>query len=192
MMKLRFVKFVSKISRQTFAPYSIYRICGHFHGNNMLLKLWFNFEFLFWIVATVHIHNFQGVKILRIEFWVVLCLSTTAGMAMTSRFMCDSVVWGHHASNDFWVTACWWRSLQCQWETSNRHDPFAVAILKDGITVGHVPRKYLIIPEKTQSYSIGYAKGQECKISWFKDYPQKTKVNTPWNFPRIWYEIPYT
>ena len=31
--------------------------------------------------------------------------------------------------------------LKCERETSNRHDPFAVAIRKDGIMVGHVPQK---------------------------------------------------
>ena len=63
-------------------------------------------------------------------------------MAMASWSLYDSVVRGHHVSKDFRV-AVDGEVLQCQRETSNCHDPFAVAILKDGITVGHVPQKYL-------------------------------------------------
>ena len=33
------------------------------------------------------------------------------------------------------------RNSTCRRETSNRFDPFAVAVIKDGTVVGHVPRK---------------------------------------------------
>ena len=62
-------------------------------------------------------------------------------MPMASWFLGNSVVWGHHISKDLWA-AVDGEILQCKWETSNWHDPFAVIILKDGITVGHMPWKY--------------------------------------------------
>ena len=62
----------------------------------------------------------------------------------SSRFLYESVVRGpvrgHHVYKDFWVPIEG-EVLQCSRETSNWHDPFAVAILKDGTVVGHVPRK---------------------------------------------------
>ena len=33
-------------------------------------------------------------------------------------------------------------TLQCQRETGNSHDIYAVAVLKSGVIVGHVPKKY--------------------------------------------------
>ena len=105
-------------------------------------------------------------------------------MAMMSRFLCDSVTGGHHVSKDFRI-AVDGEVLQCQQETSNRHDPFAVAILKDGIMVWSRSLKNLIIPEKTWSYSMWYAKRQECKFRDLKITHEKMKINTPQNFPRI-------
>ena len=51
--------------------------------------------------------------------------------------VCDSVVQGHHVSNNFWA-ATEGGILQCRREMSNPHNPFAVAILKDWVTIGHV------------------------------------------------------
>ena len=50
------------------------------------------------------------------------------------------MVRGYHVYKDIW-DAVVGDELQCIRETSNRHDPFAVAVVKNMIVVGHVPRK---------------------------------------------------
>ena len=35
--------------------------------------------------------------------------------------------------------------LHCQQEVGNPHDPYAVAVLETGVTVGHVPREILAV-----------------------------------------------
>ena len=60
--------------------------------------------------------------------------------ALTSTFTTDSVIRGYHEYNSIWEAA-FGVVLQCQRERSNRHDPYAVAVVKDGNVVGHVPRK---------------------------------------------------
>ena len=55
-------------------------------------------------------------------------------------FSCDAMVRGYHVYKDIWV-ATDGEFLQCARETNNIHDPFAVAVLKDNIIVGHIPKK---------------------------------------------------
>ena len=52
----------------------------------------------------------------------------------------DSVIRGHHVYKDIW-TLFIGEVLRVEQETHNVQDRFAVAIVKDDITVGHVPRE---------------------------------------------------
>ena len=49
------------------------------------------------------------------------------------------VIHGYHVYKDIW-TAVIGERRNCEREFGNRHDPFAVAIMKDGQVIGHVPR----------------------------------------------------
>ena len=51
-----------------------------------------------------------------------------------------TVIRGYHVYKELW-TAPLGEILFCQWETDNRHDRFAVAIIKDSKVVGHVHRE---------------------------------------------------
>lgn len=57
-----------------------------------------------------------------------------------ASFTCDSMVRGYHVYQDTWQ-AVLGEILQCRRETNNRRDPFAVAVMKNGTVVGHLPRK---------------------------------------------------
>lgn len=62
-------------------------------------------------------------------------------MAMaSSSFQLESKIRGYHVYKDIWV-AVDGEVLGCRRETSNGHDPFAVAVVKDSTVVGHVPRR---------------------------------------------------
>ena len=52
----------------------------------------------------------------------------------------ESCVRGYHAYKDIWEASVG-EELQCQREIGNRADPFAVAVIKSGQTVGHIPRR---------------------------------------------------
>ena len=53
----------------------------------------------------------------------------------------DSCVRGHHVSKGFWSSNLG-EELQCERESGNPTDPYAVAVKKDAVTViGPVPRK---------------------------------------------------
>ena len=60
------------------------------------------------------------------------------------QFCYESAVRGHHISKDFWIPTEG-EMLSCIRETTNRFDPFAVAVKKDGVVVGHVPIKIAAI-----------------------------------------------
>ena len=51
----------------------------------------------------------------------------------------SSMVRGYHVYQSIW-NAVEGETLNCVRETVNQHDPYAVAVVKDGATVGHVPR----------------------------------------------------
>ena len=55
-------------------------------------------------------------------------------------FSVEAVVRGYHAYKDIWA-AVHGEELPCERETGNRVDAFAVAVMKDGTVVGHVPKK---------------------------------------------------
>ena len=56
-----------------------------------------------------------------------------------AKFTVDATVRGYHIYHD--VRDAVGEQLLCERELSNYHDPFAVAIVKSLVTVGHVPRK---------------------------------------------------
>ena len=56
-----------------------------------------------------------------------------------STFDATSAIHGYHYYKDVW-TAVIGEQRNCEREFGNRHDSFAVAIMKDGQVVGHVPR----------------------------------------------------
>ncbi len=57
-----------------------------------------------------------------------------------AEFQISSMVRGYHAYKDVWQASSG-DILQCGREVSNRHDPYAVAVKKSGVIVGHVPRR---------------------------------------------------
>ena len=52
----------------------------------------------------------------------------------------ESCVRGYHIYKDIWEASVG-EELPCQRESGNRADPFAVAVVRSGVTVGHIPRK---------------------------------------------------
>ena len=57
------------------------------------------------------------------------------------EYLLSSVVCGHHIYNQVW-TPFIGEELITEKEEGNEHDVFAVAVLKDGNVVGHVPREF--------------------------------------------------
>lgn len=56
------------------------------------------------------------------------------------RFSFECMIRGYHVYKDIWL-AVDGEILECRRETGNGHDPFAVAVLKEDVIVGHLPRK---------------------------------------------------
>ena len=56
------------------------------------------------------------------------------------RVTVEAVVRGYHAYKHIWA-AVYGEELPCEREAGNRVDAFAVAVMKDGTVVGHVPKK---------------------------------------------------
>ena len=56
----------------------------------------------------------------------------------------DSVIRGHHASKKCW-TPYVGETLTCCRERDNKYDDNAVAVLKIGKVVGHVPREQSVV-----------------------------------------------
>ena len=57
-----------------------------------------------------------------------------------ATYSIESMVRGYHVYKAIWE-AVDGEVLQCKREVNNRHDPFAVAVIKDNTIVGHVARK---------------------------------------------------
>lgn len=51
-----------------------------------------------------------------------------------------SCVRGYHVYKDVWEASVG-KDLSCHRESGNSADPFAVAVVKNGVTVGHVPQR---------------------------------------------------
>ena len=58
---------------------------------------------------------------------------------MALRFSVSAVIRGYHVYKEIW-NAELDEELTCEREVGNRNDTFAVAMRKDSVTVGHVPR----------------------------------------------------
>ena len=61
-----------------------------------------------------------------------------------SRYEFDSVVWGFHEYQSIWAQVVG-EELLCKHEMHNPHDSFAVAVTKDHMVIGHLPRKFSAI-----------------------------------------------
>lgn len=61
-------------------------------------------------------------------------------MADLVSFTIAAMVRGYHIYRDIWQATVN-EELACQREIGNAADPFAVAIIKSGVIVGHVPRR---------------------------------------------------
>ena len=57
-----------------------------------------------------------------------------------STFSVEAMIRGYHVYKDIW-NAVVNEELQCQREPFNSSDSFAVAVVRGGTIVGHVPRK---------------------------------------------------
>ena len=62
---------------------------------------------------------------------------------MSAEIKMNSFVTGHHIYKDIWSPSIG-ELLECKRERSNRHDPKAVAVMKNGTVAGHVPREKCI------------------------------------------------
>ena len=73
------------------------------------------------------------------EIFVPLAMATTR-KELLSSFAINSVVRGYHVYKDIWISAHG-EELQCQHETGNVHDLYAVSVMRRGNIVRHVSRK---------------------------------------------------
>ena len=64
----------------------------------------------------------------------------SSSLIKMERFAFESCVRGYHVYKDIWEASAG-EELPCQRENGNHADPFAVAIVQSGVTVGHIPRK---------------------------------------------------
>ena len=58
----------------------------------------------------------------------------------------------------------YWEELPCESEIGNERDRYAVAIIKDGMTIDHLPRKIsavFVIFEKREQYNLSHNRTQE-------------------------------
>ena len=60
-----------------------------------------------------------------------------------SRYEFDSVVRGFHEYQSIWAPVLG-EGLPCKREIHNPHDSFAVAVTKDRMVIGHLPRRFLV------------------------------------------------
>ena len=97
-----------------------------------------------------------------------------------SQFCYESVVRGHHISKDFWIPAEG-EILSCV-SSTNRFDSFAVAVKKDSVVVGHVPRKIAVI------YSLFLRRRgtMPCQIVGARRYSSDVPQGAPmWCFTKV-------
>ena len=63
---------------------------------------------------------------------------------MTDALSIGSSMRGYHYYQDIWEPAVG-EELECTQDPGNSHDRYAVAVLKEGIVVGYVPRKISVL-----------------------------------------------
>ena len=73
-------------------------------------------------------------------------MSTVVGTSWDS-YTVRCTVRGYHVYKHIW-NATVGQHLHCQQEVGNPHDPYAVAVLETGVTVGHVPREISAVCSK--------------------------------------------
>ena len=56
-----------------------------------------------------------------------------------NQFEFETYMCGYHASMDIWLKALIGEILSCEIEPGNKHDINAVAAIREGAVVGHVP-----------------------------------------------------
>ena len=76
--------------------------------------------------------------------FVAIVIAPCASACVKLRMSCssltiDSCVHSYHEYSVIWEPFIG-EELQCNWETANPHDPYAVSVLKQWQIVGHVPR----------------------------------------------------
>ena len=84
---------------------------------------------------------------------------------MADLFECECMVQGYHKYKDIWEAEVG-TTLQCQRETGNHHDVYAVAVLKSGVIVGHVPKKI----SSTCSLFLRHGGAIHCTVTSAKRY----------------------
>ena len=76
----------------------------------------------------------------RKVYWPTLRLSKEPRTMDRASFTIEAMIRGYHIYRDI-RSAVLDEELPCQRETGNISNPFVVGMLKDGVIVGHVPRK---------------------------------------------------
>ena len=66
------------------------------------------------------------------------------GKMARESHMVEAMVSGYHVYKEIWCAAVG-KELSCIREVENYSDPFAVAVVRSGVIVGHVPRKKLSV-----------------------------------------------
>ena len=62
----------------------------------------------------------------------------------TETLSVEAMVRGYHVYQEIWDAALG-EQLSCKREPGNRKDPFAVAVVRALVTVGHLPKKILSV-----------------------------------------------
>ena len=62
----------------------------------------------------------------------------------SENFSAEAMAHSHHVYKDVWEAAVG-KELHCKRKPGNRQDPFAVAVVRSAITVGHVLKKILSV-----------------------------------------------
>ena len=96
---------------------------------------------------------------------------------MATSFRIESTVRGHHVYKASWSPYIG-EELPVQCEVNNIHDDFAVAVLKNSNTVGHVPREisricwYFLHKSASEMLVSSMVTGDDLKLmgkdSWFR------------------------
>ena len=96
------------------------------------------------------------VSYMRLNCWsglILMCACFPSGVVTsvvdmeaeapckTCAYVVESCIHGSHVSKDFW-TPLINEVLVCAQGNENPHDPYAVAVKKGSLVVGHVPRKF--------------------------------------------------
>ena len=72
------------------------------------------------------------------------CSVNTCASDAASRYEFVSVVQGFHEYQSIWAPVLG-EELPCKREINNSHDSFAVAVTKDRMVIGHLPRRFSVI-----------------------------------------------